>query len=112
MKRRHPRCHCYVTIINESTASADEMIYIHLLKSIRNDAKTAKQFNGCLEAVYLRYLGQKSKRQIILESRKNKLNKEKSTLEQKESHESLMSNFEENVLRFYCNILKENLICN
>lgn len=50
----------------EHTASADEMIYINLLKSIRNDAKTAKQFDGCLEAVYLRYLGQKSKRQIIL----------------------------------------------
>lgn len=40
------------------------------------------------------------------------MNKEKTTLEQKESHESLMSNFEENVLRFYGNIVKENLICN
>ena len=35
----------------EHTASADEMIYINLLKSIRNDAKTAKQFEGCLKAV-------------------------------------------------------------
>ncbi|KAK2720545.1 hypothetical protein QYM36_004429 [Artemia franciscana] len=89
-----------------------QMTCIRLLKSIKNDAKTAKQFVGCLEAVYRKYFSQNSKRQVTLLSIKQKMSEEKTTGDLYESHAVKINIFEENIFIFYGSILKEDLICN
>ncbi|KAK2711926.1 hypothetical protein QYM36_012897, partial [Artemia franciscana] len=89
-----------------------QMTCIGLLKSIKKDPRTAKQFNDCLEVIYGKYFCRKSKRQVTLHSIKQKMSEQITTGDQYESHEVKINTFEENILIFYGNILKENLICN